>query len=141
MQVLYDVEALVTAVADERNPADLVLAAIAYHYPQLGARLAGDPRPSVDLAVGQVMESRRVRGRVRVREVRVRLRARVDEEVAEERVRRAVLEKLSEALDSPADGEITELAATRVAVESIYLPAGVGDAGVVAKTRLQSSES
>jgi hypothetical protein len=116
----YIIEAGVTALADD-DPAGAVFAALAYCYPLLGARSLGDPHPHIDLAAGCIVDSRRVAGRVF--EVCLRLRARADEEVTEERVRRAVLEKLEESLDSRANGQITEFVATDVVVESM-LPAG-----------------
>lgn len=123
MRTEYDVEAVITAVAEDGDPADLVFAALSYNYPQLGASLLGDPHPRVDLAVGHVFSSRRSRNRVW--NVRLRLRAAADEDVDVEAVREMVKEKLTEALDSPADGEITEFTATSVAVEGI-VPAGSG---------------
>ena len=54
-------------------------------------------------------------------EVKVRLRARADEEVSQERVRKAVMVKIEEALDSRADGQITEFLATDVVIESLTL--------------------
>ena len=40
MRTEYDVNAVITAVAEEGNPAAEVLAAIAYHYPQLGSSIS-----------------------------------------------------------------------------------------------------
>src|ERR1700682_1923879 len=112
MKAEYDVEAVITAVAEEGDPADLVFAALSYNYPQLGARLVGDPHPEVDLVVGHVISSKK--GRARVYKVRLRLRAAVDEDLDLEQVRAAVLEKLKEALD-----EATELGVLGVAIDNI----------------------
>lgn len=123
MKIEYQVDATVTAVAEEGDPADAIFAALSYHYFQLGASLHGDPHPGIDLVVEHVISSKKVRAKVY--KVRLRLRAAADEDVDVEQVRAVVKEKLTEALDSPADGEITEFTATGVAVEGI-VPAGSG---------------
>jgi hypothetical protein len=120
MRVRYDIGAVITAVAD-RDPADEVLAALSYHYFQLGAGPLGDPHPAVDLVAGGVISSRHVGGRVF--EVRVRVQAAAYEDVLEERVRKAVTEKVEEALDERADGQITGFTAVNLVIESIT-PAG-----------------
>lgn len=115
MKTEYDVDMTVKAVAEGGDPAEEVMAAIGYAYPMLGACLLGDPHPDIELAVWHIISSKRVRASVF--EVRLRLRAAADSDVGEEQVRRAVREKLTEALDSPADGEITEFTAVGVMID------------------------
>ena len=122
MKAEYEVDATVKVVAEEGDPADEVFAALSYHYFQLGAHLHGDPHPSIDLVVGHVISSRRSRGRVW--KVRLRLRAAADVDVGEEQVRKAVREKIWEAVDSPVDGEITEFTATGVVIDRMEAAGG-----------------
>lgn len=125
MNVEYTIEAVVSAVAedepaddervDERYCGDAVFAALCYHYSALGEYPVGDPHHEVELAVGEVLSSREVA--VGVFRVCVRLTAAASRGVPMELVRGKVLEKLREALDNRADGQIDEITVTHVEID------------------------